>query len=201
MQRQAIIDALSKHGANKSKRNRGDADLNPGMTPMRDPLTPASVLVPLVARESGFTVLLTQRTDHLHDHAGQVSFPGGRVEKHDTDAIDTALRETEEEVGLHRRHVEPIGTLDPYITRTGFDVTPIVGIVTPPFETQLDEFEVASIFEVPLAFFLDRRNHEKRAYDFEEIQRYFYVLPYKNHYIWGATAGMLVNFVDILEGQ
>lgn len=201
MQRQNIIEALSRHGAAKKTRSRGDADLNPGMAPMRDPLTPASVLVPLIAREDGITVLLTQRTDHLHDHAGQVSFPGGRVEEKDLDATDTALRETEEEVGLHRRHVEPIGCLDPYITRTGFNVTPIVGIVTPPFETQLDDFEVASIFEVPLAFFLDRSNHEKRAYDFEEIQRFFYVLPYKDHYIWGATAGMLVNFVDILEGQ
>ncbi len=201
MKRPQIIDALKAHQARSdtSRRFRGDADLNPGMTPLRDPLTKASVLVPLVDREGEFSVLLTQRTDHLHDHAGQVSFPGGRVENHDVDAIDTALRETEEEVGLHRRHVETIGVLDSYITRTGFDVTPVVGFVNPPFETQLDEFEVASIFEVPLSFFLNRDNHEKREYDLEEVRRYFYVLPYKDHYIWGATAGMIVNLVDILE--
>ncbi|MTI10256.1 CoA pyrophosphatase [Curvivirga aplysinae] len=198
-----VIAALEAHKIRQSEdtRKRGDADLNPGMQPMRDPLTPASVLVPLVQRNDGITVLLTQRTDHLHDHAGQISFPGGRAEKDDSDAIDTALRETEEEVGLNRRHVETIGQLDPYITRTGFDVTPVVGVVTPPFETELDDFEVASIFEVPLTFFLNRENHVKQAYEFESIRRHFYVLPYKDYHIWGATAGMLVNLVDILEGK
>lgn len=177
---------------------RGDADLNPGMQPLRDRLVPAAVLVPLVARDDGFTVLLTKRTDHLHDHAGQISFPGGRVEDFDRDATDTALRETEEEVGLNRRHVTPIGELDRYVTRTGFRVVPIVDLVHPPFDITPDPFEVADVFEVPLAFFLDRNNHCKHARDWEGKTRYYYAMPYKDYYIWGATAGMLVNLVDIV---
>ena len=182
-------------------RRRGDADLNPGMKPMRDPLTPASVLVPLVIREEGLNLMLTLRTAHLNDHAGQVSFPGGRVEDDDRDVVDTALRETEEEVGLDRQNIRTLGQLDPYITRTGFHVTPIVGIVQPPFDLQPDSFEVEEVFEVPFSFFMDRGNHEKREYNFESKKRFFYAMPYDNYYIWGATAGMIVNLVDILEGQ
>jgi 8-oxo-dGTP pyrophosphatase MutT (NUDIX family) len=164
-------------------------------------LRPAAVLVPLVDRPEGVSVLLTQRTAHLHEHAGQVSFPGGRLEADDPDAIAAALRETEEEIGLARRHVEIVGRLDTYRTRTAFEVTPVVGIVKPPFELVPDRFEVADIFEVPLAYALDARNHERHAKIFQGIERHFWVLPYRDRYIWGATAGMLVNLYEALTGE
>lgn len=177
---------------------RGDDDLNPGMRPQRATLTPAAVLVPIVLHRGGPTVLLTQRTDHLRDHAGQVSFPGGRIDPGDRDAVDAALRETEEEVGLPRNQVEVIAPLDPYITRTGFRVTPVVGLVTPPVDPKPDPFEVAEVFETPLAFLLDRRNHERHSREYEGRTRHFYAMPYGPYYIWGATAGMLVNLADVL---
>ena len=140
---------------------RGDHDLNPGMGP-EGPLTPAAVLVPLVLRPGGTTVLLTQRTDHLYDHAGQISFPGGRIEDGDATPEAAALRETAEEVGLNPSRIELIGRLDTYVVRTGFEVTPAVGFVHPPFDVNPDPFEVAEVFEVPLAFILDRGNHERQ---------------------------------------
>ncbi|MBL8808412.1 MAG: CoA pyrophosphatase [Rhodospirillales bacterium] len=181
-------------------RVRGDHDGNPGMAPAGT-MKAAAVLVPLVARPEGLSVLLTQRTAHLHDHAGQISFPGGRLEPDDPDAVAAALRETEEEIGLHRRHVDVVGRLDTYQTRTSYEVTPVVGLVTPPFELTPDPFEVADIFEVPLAFVLDPRNRERRSRDFQGTQRHFWVLPYPDRYIWGATAGMLVNLAEVLAGE
>jgi len=178
--------------------HHGDHALNRGMEPIR-PLKPAAVLVALVERAEGLTVLFTQRTAHLAHHAGQVSFPGGHIESDDAGPLDTALRETEEEVGLDRRHVEVIGHLDLYVTRTGFVVTPVVGLVTPPFDITPDPHEVAEVFEVPLAFLLDRRNHRRCETEFEGLTRYFWAMPYGPHYIWGATAGMLVNLCDIIE--
>lgn len=163
-------------------------------------LLPAAVLVPLVERPSGLTVLLTQRTEHLEHHAGQISFPGGRTEEHDTGPIETALREAEEEIGLCRRHVEVVGFLDLYQTITGFLVTPVVSFVTPPFDLSPDPFEVAEIFEVPLDFILDARHHERHSRMYRGQQRYFYVIPYENRYIWGATAAMLVAFARRLAG-
>ena len=180
--------------------HRGDHDLNPGMTP-RDDLTPAAVLVPLVDRPGGLTVLLTQRTAHLNDHAGQISFPGGRVEPEDPSHLAAALREAEEEVGLPPDRVEIIGMLDPYIVRSGYRVTPVVGFVNPPFEVRPDPFEVAEVFEVPLSFVLDNENHETGSRTHEGVERTFYVLPYEDRYIWGATAGMLVNLSDVLTGR
>lgn len=161
-------------------------------------LTPAAVLVPLVDRPEGLTVLLTQRTDHLHHHGGQISFPGGRVEEHDTSAIETALRETEEEIGLDRRHVDIVGFLDLYQTVTGFLITPVVSFVEPAFQLNPDPFEVADVFEVPLGFILDSRNHERRSVMYKGRERRFYVLPYENRYIWGATAAILVGFANRL---
>lgn len=196
LERQHILDQFTNRPPG---RNRGDDDLNPGMAPVRDRLVSAAVLVPIIEREDGLTVLLTKRTDHLNDHAGQISFPGGRVEPDDNSLTDTALRETEEEIGLDRRHIETIGQLDRYITRTGFDVTPVVGLVRPPFSLTPDSFEVAEVFEVPLAFFMARENHEKRSREWQGKTRHFYVMPYLEYYIWGATAGMLVNLVDILS--
>jgi 8-oxo-dGTP pyrophosphatase MutT (NUDIX family) len=179
---------------------RGDHDLNPGMTPPSTELRPAAVLVPLVDRPEGMSVLLTQRTAHLTAHAGQIAFPGGRLEPEDRDAAAAALRETEEEIGLPRRHVTLIGRLDTYVTGTGFEITPVVGIVSPPFSLTVDPFEVADVFEVPLPFVLDRGNHCRTERMFDERRRVFFVLPYENRNIWGATAGMLVNLAEVLAG-
>jgi len=178
---------------------RSDFDLNPeawleGRNLSEDDLTPAAVLVPIVERPEGFTVLLTKRTDHLHDHAGQISFPGGRVEDADTDAVDTALRETEEEIGIPRHLIEVVGQLETYRTGTGFRIAPIVGFVDPDYTLDIDEFEVAEVFEVPLEFVFDPANHERRSAVFKDIERHFYVLPFEDRHIWGATAGMLVGF-------
>lgn len=179
---------------------RGDHDLNQGLEPLQ-PLKPAAVLVPLIDRPGGLNVLLTQRTSHLLHHAGQISFPGGHIEAVDHGPVDTALRETEEEVGIERRCVEVIGHLDTYVTRTGFVVTPVVAIVSPPFTVKPDPHEVAEVFEVPLHFLLDRRNHQRCSAEFEGNTRYFWAMPYGRHFIWGATAGMLVNLCDVLEGR
>src|SRR5207237_2048429 len=133
---------------------RGDHDLNPGMTPPSTALRPAAVLVPLVDRPEGMSVLLTQRTPHLTAHAGQISFPGGRIEESDDDPPEEALRETEEEVGLTRDHVTVIGRLDTYVTGTGFEITPVVGIVKVPFPLALDPFEASEVLDGPLSFAL-----------------------------------------------
>ncbi len=154
------------------------------------------MLVPLVERMDGMTVLFTRRTEHLDDHAGQISFPGGRVEDRDAGPEETALRETEEELGLPRIHVELAGRLDLYRTRTGFAVTPVVGFLRPPFPLAPDEFEVAEVFEVPLHFLLDPANYRRHRRD----DRHFYAVPYGRHFIWGATAGMLINLRDVLGG-
>lgn len=163
------------------------------------PLRPAAVLVPIVLRQPEPTVLLTRRTDHLHHHPGQVSFPGGRVEEDDRSPIDTALRETEEEIRLLRRHVELLGCLPQYHTGTGFDVTPVVGVVTPPFELVLDEFEVAEVFEVPLSFLLDVSNHQRHRVEVRGRMREYYAMPYGRYFIWGATAGMIVSLQRFLD--
>ncbi|MBM3536431.1 MAG: CoA pyrophosphatase [Alphaproteobacteria bacterium] len=190
---------LGWRGSGHLTRVRGDHDLNPDIMP-KGPLKLASVLVPLVVRPDNVTVLLTKRTAHLQAHAGQISFPGGGIEEGDSDAVACALRETEEEIGLTRERVEVVGRLDTYVVRTGFQVTPVVGLVTPPFELQRDEFEVAEVFEVPLSFVLDRRNHERRMReDFGGLKREFWVMPYHEYYIWGATAGMLVNLCEVLH--
>ena len=164
-------------------------------------LVAASVLVPLVPRADELRLLLTQRTAHLNDHAGQISFPGGRVDPEDEDAIATALRETEEEIGLHRRHVEVIGVLPEYVTGTGFRVTPVVALVHPPFELTADEFEVAEIFEVPMAFLMDGANHQRRSAFLPSRagRRSFYAMPFGDYFIWGATAAMLRNLYHFLR--
>lgn len=176
----------------------GDHALNPSMRRRKD-LIPAAVLVPLVDRPDGMTVLLTQRTDHLHDHAGQISFPGGRVEPEDVSHEAAALRETEEEVGLTADRVELIGRLDFYVVRSGYRVTPVVGFVQPPFDIKPDPFEVAEVFEAPLSFFLDTDNHRLASRTDKGVERMYYEMPYNGYYIWGATAGMLVNLSMVLN--
>jgi 8-oxo-dGTP pyrophosphatase MutT (NUDIX family) len=158
----------------------------------------AAVLVPLVERPHGWFVLLTLRAADLADHAGQISFPGGRIEPEDPDAIHAALREAEEEIGLPMNHVEVVGRLDTWLTGTGFEITPIVGLVRPPETLVPDPVEVAEAFEVPLDFILDPRNHERRQRELRGEQRSFFVLPYQHRNIWGATAGMLVNLAEVL---
>jgi 8-oxo-dGTP pyrophosphatase MutT (NUDIX family) len=180
---------------------RGDHDLNPGETPPSAALRPAAVLVPLIDRPEGMTVLLTQRTAHLHAHAGQISFPGGRMEDTDADAVATALRETEEEVGLTRDMISVVGRLDTYVTGTGFEITPIVGIIPPGYTLTIDPFEVAEAFEVPLSYILDRRNHNRQERESAGRTRVFFVLPYQGRNIWGATAGMLVNLAEVLNPE
>lgn len=157
-------------------------------------LTPASVLVPIVARSPELTVLFTQRTAHLKSHSGQVSFPGGRREPHDASAESTALRETEEEIGIAAASVEVVGTLPEYRTRTGYRITPVVGFLAPPFALRLDAREVEEVFEVPLSFLLDPENRERRSREFEGRTVWYYAFEYRGRTIWGATAGMLVNF-------
>ncbi len=167
----------------------------------RPNITAASVLIPLVLRPEGLSMLLTQRTAHLTDHAGQISFPGGRAEDYDASPVETALRETAEEIGLDRRHIEIIGMLPDYVTGTGYRVTPVVGLITPPFALTPDANEVAEIFEVPLAFLMDAGNHRRLSFDLPEGvgRRSFYAMPYERFFIWGATAGMLRNLFHFLR--
>jgi 8-oxo-dGTP pyrophosphatase MutT (NUDIX family) len=158
---------------------------------------PAAVLIPLVARPSP-TLLLTQRTSHLANHSGQIAFPGGKVDESDTDEIDAALREAEEEVGLAREFVQVLGTLPIYTTGTAFIITPVVALVQPGFTLVPNEGEVADVFEVPLSFLLDPAHHRRHALTAEGVRREWFSMPYQDgdveRFIWGATAGMLRNF-------
>jgi 8-oxo-dGTP pyrophosphatase MutT (NUDIX family) len=175
-----------------------DFSLN-GVVPKPTAFRPAAVLVPIIRREPALTVLLTQRTEDMPSHAGQIAFPGGRPQASDADSVDTALREAEEEVGLPRQFVEVIGSVDHYRTGTGYEITPVVGLVTPGFTTRADPREVADVFEVPLAFFLDERNHRIDSRVWQGRERRYYAMPYGERYIWGATAGMLKNLQYVLS--
>ena len=191
---------VAKADADASLAPIGDHDLN--ATPRAEsPLTPAAVLVPLVVRPGGLQVLLTQRTDHLNDHAGQVSFPGGRREHTDASAVETALRETREEIGLTEEFIEVVGLLDDYETGTGFRVTPVVSFVSEGFTLALDRFEVAEVFEVPLDYLFDPANHQTRSREFTGRRRIYYVFEYQDRVIWGATAGMLMNLYRRVTGD
>jgi 8-oxo-dGTP pyrophosphatase MutT (NUDIX family) len=161
-------------------------------------VTPAAVLVPLINRPEEVTVMLTQRTAHLNDHAGQISFPGGRVDDTDPDRVYTALREAEEETGLPRDAVQVIGTLPDYDIATGFRVTPVVGWIEPPVAYAPDPFEVAEVFEVPLTHFLDPANHQRHSDEVNGRRRSYYAMPYQQRFIWGATAGMLYSLYQAL---
>ena len=161
-------------------------------------ITAAAVLVPILERPEGMTVLLTQRTAHLRNHAGQISFPGGKTEPDDESAEDTALRESEEEIGLPRDRVEVVGRLGKRITGTGFHVTPVVGLIQPTVELVPDPGEVENIFEVPLPYVLDPRNHKIETRLIKGLERQFYVMPYDGHYIWGLTARLLVALKNTL---
>ena len=156
-------------------------------------LTAAAVLVPIVRRERELTVIFTQRTVHLKAHSGQVSFPGGRAEPHDATPEYTALREAHEEIGLPMERVEVLARLPDYLTRTGFRVTPVVGLLEPPLVLTPDPREVDEVFEVPLAFLLDPSNHQRRTRELQGRTVGYYVMEFGERVIWGATAGMLIN--------
>lgn len=174
---------------------RSDWDLDPTLSAdlavMEEP-RPAAVLVPIVMRPV-LTVLLTQRTETLSKHAGQISFPGGRMDPEDRDAVDTAMREAQEEIGLEGRYIEPVGFLDGYRTGTGYHVTPVVALIDPGFTLQLAADEVAEAFEVPLTFLMEPLNHQRHSREWRGRVRSYWAMPYEERYIWGATAGMLKN--------
>jgi 8-oxo-dGTP pyrophosphatase MutT (NUDIX family) len=154
------------------------------------PIRPAAVLIAVIDRPQP-TVLLTQRSAHLNDHAGQISFPGGKIDAADASPLDAALREAEEEVGLARRFVDPVGYLDLYGTSFGFRILPTVARVRPGFELRINAAEVDDTFEVPLAFLMDPANHQLHSKEFRGVERLYYAMPYGERYIWGATAGIL----------
>ena len=181
---------------------RSDFDLSPEAVADIDlavPPRPAAVLVPIVMRET-LTVLLTERSAHLPSHAGQIAFPGGKLEPHDAGPLGAALRETEEEIGLARSHISPVGYLDNYRTGTGFHIVPVVGLVEPTFELDVDTSEVASVFEVPLSFLMSPLNHQHHQREWRGRVRTYYAMPFGERYIWGATAGMLKNLHDRVFG-
>lgn len=183
---------------------RGDDDAtavipgDDGVHGVKAPM-PAAVLVGLIERADGPAVVLTQRTDHLRDHAGQISLPGGRIEADDLDPVACALREAEEEVGISRDRVQVLGRLGCYDTVTGYRIHPVVGWIASPVAYRPDPFEVAEVFELPLTFVLDPANHHRRSHRRGGAIRHFYVLPYAERYIWGATAGILVNLARRLN--
>ena len=199
--RERIVGAF--HGPGIDPPSLDDGDTAYGWVSQSDDVKPeritaAAVLVPIVERPEGMTVLLTQRTAHLRSHAGQISFPGGKTEPHDESAEDTALRESEEEIGLPRDQVEVIGRLGKRTTGTGFHVTPVVGLIEPTVELVPDPGEVETIFEVPLPYLLDPGNHKIETRLIKGLERQFYVIPYNGYYIWGLTARLLVALRNTL---
>lgn len=191
IEREPLLSARAPAG--RGPAGRGPADRGPAE---------AAVLIAIVQREQPM-VLLTERTRHLSSHSGQVAFPGGKRDPEDADAVATALREAQEEVGLDPALVEVLGSLPPYVTTTGFVVTPVVGLVAAEARYQPNPYEVADLFEVPLAFLLDPANHQRHALDRPEGRREWLSMPYQDgplqRYIWGATAGMLRNFYRFMQ--
>ena len=158
---------------------------------------PAAVLIGLIERPHGTTVLLTERATHLRSHSGQVAFPGGKIDPGE-DALEAALREAHEEIGLERRHIEPFAALDPYLSGSGYRITPIVAQIHPPFDLAINHEEVAEAFEAPFAFVMDPANHQRQSREWKGAMRHFYAMPWESHYIWGVTAGILRNMYERL---
>lgn len=196
--KRAISRSFSGHGKDPygadGKIIRGDHDLNPeisGMIAAGEQLRPAAVLIPVLGRAPGATVILTLRTLHLPSHAGQISFPGGKMSEGDTSPIDTALREAHEEIGLAPEFVEPIGLLEAYRSGSGFSIVPVLAIVSEKCELVVNEDEVAELFEVPLEFLMTVANHQRHSVEWQGKQRQYYAMPFGERYIWGATAGII----------
>ncbi|WP_417465068.1 CoA pyrophosphatase [Kordiimonas sp.] len=197
-----LADAL-KDDNPAARGRRSDYDLNRDaklLLQKDKPIRDAAVLVPIVDHAEP-TILLTKRTEHLSKHAGQVSFPGGKIDDADADAVAAALREAEEEIGLTSNHIEVCGFLDTYRTGTGFEIVPVVALVQPGFELILQESEVEAAFEVPLDFILNRDNHRRQSAVWQGARREYYAMPYGDFFIWGATAAMLVNLCEVMEAS
>jgi len=179
---------------------RGDHELNADndLADLHTNPRAAAVLVPIVPRQTGLQVLLTLRSAHLPNHAGQIAFPGGKMEPFDGTPLETALRESEEEVGLDRSLVSLLGYLDSYQTGTGFRIQPVVAIVEPTLRLTLDPSEVDDAFEVPMDFLMDPANHQRHATEWKGATRHYYAMPWNERYIWGATAGILRNLQETL---
>ena len=158
---------------------------------------PAAVLIGLIERPHGTTVMLTERATHLRSHSGQVAFPGGKIDPGE-DAVEAALREAEEEIGLARKHVEVFAALDPYLSGSGYRISPIVAEIHPPFELAINPEEVAETFEAPFAFVMDPKNHQRQSREWRGAMRHYYAMPWESHYIWGVTAGILRNMYERL---
>jgi len=180
--------------------SHGDHKLNPtfAAAALAAGARAAAVLVPLVAYADAVTVLLTQRASALRVHSGQIAFPGGKIDSGDTDPVAAALREAHEEIGLAETHIEPLGYLDPYQTRTGYRIMPVVARITPPFDLEINKAEVDRVFEVPLAFLMDEANHALQSAEWLGATRYFYAMPYGDYNIWGVTAGIVRNLYERL---
>lgn len=183
-------------------RPRGDHEMQPQPVPLPDEATAvaAAVLIAIVPRADGPTVLLTRRAAALRSHSSQVAFPGGRVDAVDGSPVITALRETEEEIGLPRERVRTLGFLDAYLTGTGYRIVPVVALVETPFSLTLNAHEVDEAFEAPLSFLLDPANHRREGREWQGLYRTYYAMPFGDRYIWGATAGMIRNLYERLAG-
>jgi 8-oxo-dGTP pyrophosphatase MutT (NUDIX family) len=181
-------------------RPRGDHENQPQAVPIPDEkrAVPAAVLIGIVPRASGPTMLLTQRAAALRSHSAQIAFPGGRVDATDGSPVVTALRETEEEIGLSRRHIRTLGFLDAYLTGTGYRVVPVVALIEPPFSLTINHHEVDEAFETPLSFLFDPTNHKREGREWQGHFRTYYAMPFEGRYIWGATAGMIRNLYERL---
>ena len=183
---------------------KGDHSLDPESWPDLHTGVPprvAGVLVAVVMHRAGAAVLLTERASGLRQHSGQIAFPGGKMDPEDSTPLETALREAEEEIGLDRRHVRPLGYLDAYLSGTNFFVVPALALVEPGFALQVNPHEVACAFEVPLDFLMDERNHELHAREWNGRIRTYYAMPFRDRYIWGVTAGILRNMHEKLYGD
>jgi 8-oxo-dGTP pyrophosphatase MutT (NUDIX family) len=191
----AAREAGPYHGA-----DYGDHRLNPSLTDLivRDGLRDAAVLIPVVDRGAEATVLLTQRTEKLRSHSGQVAFPGGRIDPTDASVEEAALRETAEEIGLPAAAIEVVGRMPDYVTGSGYRIAPVLGIVTPPFDLVVNEHEVDAVFEVPLGFLMTAENHVRESRLWQERERFYYTMPYQGRFIWGVTAGIIRTLYERL---
>ena len=178
----------------------GDHVLNPFLRDMilREGLRDAAVLVPVVDHADGATVILTQRTAKLRNHAGQVAFPGGRIDPEDRTPEDAALRETEEEIGLSPGRIEIVGRMPDYVTGSGYRIAPVLGVVKPSFSLAINPDEVDAAFEVPLAFLMDPANHRRESRFWNEQERFYYAMPFQERLIWGVTAGIIRTLYERL---
>jgi len=162
---------------------------------------PAAVLIPIIDRPQGATILLTHRAAHLKDHAGQIAFPGGKMDTHETDPAQTAIREAREEIGLDQKYIDPIGYLEPYLSSTGYRIVPVIASIDPAHSLAIDPNEVQSIFEVPLSFLMDPTHHQTHRREWRGALRDYYAMPYMHYYIWGVTAGIIRNLYEKVYGE